>query len=116
LTTSAGEKGFRPSPPFCCAFPPARCSCLPVGDGRPGDTQRRLYDLARRQLARNIELLGPCAGFFEIAEKSFRLPDSCLPNRYADIAHGCGLGVEYPLIWYPEDAEWGAYNGISRPA
>jgi Xaa-Pro dipeptidase len=85
--------------------------CLPVGDGRPSDAQRRLYDLARRQLARNIELLRPGAGFFEIAEKSFRLPDSCLPNRYADIAHGCGLGVEYPLIWYPEDAEWGAYDG-----
>ena len=34
-----------------------------------------------------------------------------LANRYADIAHGCGLGVEYPLIWYAEDAEWGAYDG-----
>jgi Xaa-Pro dipeptidase len=84
---------------------------LLVGDGRASDAQRRLYDLARRQLARNTELLRPGAGFFEIAERSFRLPDSCLPNRYADIAHGCGLGVEYPLIWYPEDAEWGAYDG-----
>jgi len=85
--------------------------CLLVGDRPPSDAQRRLYDLARRQLARNIELLRPGAGFFEVAGNSFRLPDNCLPNRYADIAHGCGLGVEYPLIWYPEDAEWGAYDG-----
>jgi len=82
-----------------------------VGDGRPSDAQRRLYDLARRQLAHNIGLLRAGTSFVELSEKSFRLPESCLPNRYADIAHGCGLGVEYPLIWYAEDAEWGAYDG-----
>ncbi len=83
-----------------------------IGEGRPDDTQRRLYDLARRQLEHNIALLRPGTGFLEYAEKAFRLPDDCLPNRYADVAHGCGLGVEYPLIWYPEDAEWGAYDGV----
>ncbi|HEX3065265.1 MAG TPA: Xaa-Pro peptidase family protein [Dongiaceae bacterium] len=83
-----------------------------VGDGRPSDAQRRLYDLARRQLAHNIALLRPGISFIELSEKSFRLPERCLPNRYADIAHGCGLGVEYPLIWYAEDAEWGAYDGV----
>ena len=82
-----------------------------VGDGRPSDAQRRLYDLARRQLAHNIGLLRAGTSFVELSEKSFQLPESCLPNRYADIAHGCGLGVEYPLIWYAEDAEWGAYDG-----
>jgi Xaa-Pro dipeptidase len=82
-----------------------------VGDGRPSDTQRRLYDLARRQLAHNIALLKPGVNFIELSEASFRLPDNCLPNRYADIAHGCGLGVEYPLVWYAEDAQWGAYDG-----
>jgi len=83
-----------------------------VGDGRPSDGQRRLYDLARRQLAHNIELLRPGISFIELSQKSFRLPERCLPNRYADIAHGCGLGVEYPLIWYAEDAEWGAYDVV----
>ena len=82
-----------------------------VGDGRPSDAQRRLYDLARRQLVHNIGLLRAGTSFVELSEKSFQLPESCLPNRYADIAHGCGLGVEYPLIWYAEDAEWGAYDG-----
>ena len=86
--------------------------CFLVGEGRPSDAQRRLHDLARRQLAHNIELLRPGVSFVELSQKSFRLPESCLPNRYADIAHGCGLGVEYPLIWYAEDAEWGAYDGV----
>ncbi len=86
-----------------------------VGDGRPSDAQRRLYDLARRQLATNIALLRPGAHFLELSQKAFRLPEDCLPNRYADIAHGCGLNVEYPLIWYAEDAEWGAYDGVLEP-
>lgn len=86
-----------------------------IGETRPTDAQRRLYDLARRQLATNIPLLRPGVGFFELTEKAFRLPDDCRPNRYADIAHGCGLGVEYPLIWYAEDAEWGAYDGVLEP-
>jgi Xaa-Pro aminopeptidase len=83
-----------------------------VGEEAPDDEQRRLYDLARRQLEHNIALLRPGAGFMEYAEKAFPLPAPYLANRYADIAHGCGLGVEYPLIWYPEDAEAGAYDGV----
>jgi Xaa-Pro aminopeptidase len=83
-----------------------------VGEGRPSDAQRRLYDLARRQIEHNVALLRPGESFLALTEKAFRLPDDCLPNRYADIAHGCGLAVEYPLIWYAEDAEWGAYDGL----
>ena len=83
-----------------------------VGETPPTDAQRRLYDLSRRQLEHNIALLRPGIGFMEYAERAFVLPDDCLPNRYADIAHGCGLGVEYPFILYPEDAEAGAYDGV----
>ena len=82
-----------------------------VGDKPPSDQQRRLYDLSRQQLDHNIALLRPGVSFTEYAERSFPLPEPYLANRYADVAHGCGLGVEYPLIWYPEDAEWGAYDG-----
>ncbi len=83
-----------------------------VGDARPSDEQRHLYDIARRQLEHNIALLRPGIGFMEYAEHTFPLPDDYLRNRYADVAHGCGLGVEYPLIWYPEDKDWGAYDGV----
>jgi Xaa-Pro aminopeptidase len=82
-----------------------------VGEGKPSDEQRRLYDLSRRQLDHNIALLRPGLTFLEYSERAFPLPEPYLANRYADVAHGCGLGVEYPLIWYPEDAEWGAYDG-----
>ena len=60
----------------------------------------------------NIALLRPGMGFLEYSDKAYQLPDSCIPNRYADVAHGCGLAVEYPLIWYREDEEWGAYDGV----
>lgn len=83
-----------------------------VGDKKPDDQQRRLYELAYQQMQHNTELLKIGVGFLEYSDKSFQLPDNCVPNRYADVAHGCGLGVEYPFIWYREDEEWGAYDGI----
>jgi Xaa-Pro aminopeptidase len=83
-----------------------------VGDKRPGDAQRRLYALAYRQMEHNTALLQVGTGFLEYSDKAYRLPDECIPNRYADVAHGCGLGVEYPFIWYREDEEWGAYDGL----
>ncbi len=83
-----------------------------VGGGLPTDEQRRLYELSARQLDHNIQLLRPGMGFVEYGEKSFQLPDTYLANRYADVAHGCGMGVEYPLILYPEDEEHGLYDGV----
>ena len=77
----------------------------------PSDEQRRLYALAHEQLQHNTGLLQVGLGFLEYSDKSYQLPDNCIPNRYADVAHGCGLGVEYPLVWYREDEEWGAYDG-----
>jgi Xaa-Pro dipeptidase len=83
-----------------------------VGDVMPSDSQRRLYQVSRSQLEVNIALLRPGISFLEFASKAYTLPDEYLANRYADVGHGCGLGVEYPFLWYPEDAEYGAYDGI----
>ncbi len=83
-----------------------------VGETRPSDGQRRLYDLSRRQIDHNMALLRPGLAFLDYSDKSFQLPEPYIANRYADVAHGCGLGVEYPLIWYKEDADWGAYDGV----
>lgn len=83
-----------------------------VGDRSPSSSQRRLYALAYEQMQHNTELLQVGMGFLEYSDKSYQLPDNCVPNRYADVAHGCGLGVEYPLVWYREDEEWGAYDGL----
>jgi Xaa-Pro aminopeptidase len=83
-----------------------------VGDRKPTDAQRRLYRLAYEQLQHNTSLLASGLGFLEYSDKSYQLPDNCIPNRYADVAHGCGMGVEFPFIWYREDEKWGAYDGV----
>ena len=83
-----------------------------VGDKKPDDQQRRDYEVAFQQLQHNTALLKPGIGFLEYSDQSFQLPDNYVSNRYADVAHGCGLGVEYPFIWYREDEQWGAYDGI----
>ena len=83
-----------------------------VGDKKPTYKQRKAYAIAHAQLQHNTALLTPGMGFLEYSDKAYQLPENCLPNRYADVAHGCGMGVEYPLIWYREDEEWGAYDGV----
>ena len=82
-----------------------------IGDRRPSPVQATLLDISREQIAHNIDLLRPGMSFVEYASKAFRLPDAYLPNRYADLVHGCGLGVEYPFVLYPEDADDGMYDG-----
>ena len=82
-----------------------------LGDRRPTRVQATLLDIAREQIAHNIDLLRPGVSFVEYASRAFRLPDAYLANRYADLVHGCGLGVEYPFILYPEDADDGMYDG-----
>ncbi len=83
-----------------------------VGEVKPSDEQRRLYEISRAQLETNISLLKPGIRLLEFAASTYKLPDEYLANRYADVGHGCGLGVEYPFLWYPEDAEFGAYDGM----
>ena len=82
-----------------------------VGDAGPTDEQRRLYAVSRAQLETNTALLAAGMTFLEYAAKAYRLPEEYLANRYADVGHGCGLGVEYPFLWYPEDEKYGAYDG-----
>lgn len=82
-----------------------------IGDRRLTPAQKTLFDISKEQLAHNIDLLRPGVAFLEYASNAYRLPDIYLANRYADIMHGCGLGVEYPFVLYPEDAEDGAYDG-----
>ena len=82
-----------------------------IGERRPTRTQATLLDISGEQIAHNIDLLRPGVSFVEYASKAFRLPNAYLANRYADLVHGCGLGVEYPFVLYPEDADDGMYDG-----
>ncbi|MCY4395318.1 MAG: M24 family metallopeptidase [Rhodospirillaceae bacterium] len=82
-----------------------------VDGGRPTPAQATLLDLSQAQIEHNIDLLRPGVSFVDYASRAFRLPDAYLANRYADLVHGCGLGVEYPFVLYPEDADDGMYDG-----
>ena len=82
-----------------------------IGERRPTSVQATLLDISSAQIAHNVDLLRPGMSFVELASKAYRLPDAYLSNRYADLAHGCGLGVEYPFVLYPEDADDGMYDG-----
>jgi Xaa-Pro aminopeptidase len=82
------------------------------GDRRPSDEQKRLYRLAYENVQRNIELLRPGLSFREYVDKSWDLPAEFVPRRYAKIAHGIGVGFEYPYIPYKNDwADYG-YEGV----
>ncbi|MEM7359832.1 MAG: Xaa-Pro peptidase family protein [Pseudomonadota bacterium] len=82
-----------------------------VGDCKPTDQQRVLYAHAYEQLQHNMALLKPGISFEEFSQLSWKMHDKYIPNRYAEQIHGMGLGVEYPLIYYPEDQDAWQYSG-----
>lgn len=86
-----------------------------IGDVAPTAEQKRLYRIAHEHIQHNMQLLKPGVTFREITEKSHRLPDEFLPQRYGVIMHGVGLCDEYPSIRYPEDYASDGYDGVLRP-
>jgi Xaa-Pro dipeptidase len=82
-----------------------------VDERKPTDKQRRLYAHAFEQLEHNMALLRPGTTFEEFGEKSWKMHDIYVPNRYAEMIHGIGFGVEYPVIYYPEDHKTWQYSG-----
>lgn len=82
-----------------------------VGDRKPTDAQRVLYSHAFEQMQHNMALLRPGVSFIEFGELSWKMHDIYVPNRYAEMIHGIGFGVEYPVIYYPEDHEIWQYSG-----
>ena len=79
---------------------------------KPTPQQKSLHKLACEVLAHNRAILQPGLTFREFAERSYQLPDRFLPTRYADIAHGLGLGTEYPMIYYIQDWDAYGYDGV----
>ena len=83
-----------------------------VCGGRANDEQRRLYNIALDQVRTNMDLIKPGMSFRELAERSFKLPENCAPNRYSVVIHGVGLCDEYPHCSYLADMGRGGYDGI----
>lgn len=82
-----------------------------VGDGRPSDEQRKLYELAYSQVHFNMDLLKPGMTFREFSEKAWKIPDQFVKNRYCCLAHGIGMVDEYPSIAHQVDWETAGYDG-----
>lgn len=82
------------------------------GPGKPSPEQRDLYKLAYEELQHNLALVKPGVSFREFAEKTWKQPADCAPNRYMVAAHGIGLCDEYPSIYYRQDWDRIGYEGI----
>ncbi|MEM7222594.1 MAG: Xaa-Pro peptidase family protein [Pseudomonadota bacterium] len=84
------------------------------GPGRPSDHQKELYKRAHEEITYNMELMQPGMGFREVTEKAFRQPERFRRQHYPALAHGCGMSDEWPVIFYPEDAQF-IYDGVLEP-
>ena len=86
-----------------------------VGDAKPTDEQRTLYQIAYEHVMTNISLIKPGMSFAEMTAMAHRLPEAYRPLRYGVLAHGVGLCDEYPSVRYPEDVEAHGYSGSFMP-
>ncbi|SAL01422.1 methionine aminopeptidase [Caballeronia calidae] len=82
-----------------------------VGDGRPSDEQRKLYEYAYAQVHYNMDILRPGMTFREFSEKAWKIPEQFVKNRYCCLAHGIGMVDEYPSIAHMVDWDAAGYDG-----
>jgi Xaa-Pro aminopeptidase len=82
-----------------------------VGDGRPSDEQRKLYELAYAQVHYNMDILRPGMTFKEFSDKAWKIPEQYVKNRYCCLAHGIGMVDEYPSIAHQVDWDSAGYDG-----
>jgi Xaa-Pro dipeptidase len=71
---------------------------------KPDAEQRHLYQVALENLSFNIEIIRAGMSFREFAEKSWPVPEEFWSRRYNSIAHGVGMGNEWPLIPFRADS------------
>ena len=86
-----------------------------VGEDRPNDDQRRLYNLAYEQVSRNVELFQPGRSFYEIADLAWRMPEQYRALEQPAIAHGSGLCNEFPLVIHSDKVKAIGHDGIIEP-
>ena len=82
------------------------------GPGRPSAAQKELYSMAYDQVQTNMGLLRPGLTFREFAERGYRMPERCRPNRYSVQAHGVGFCDEYPHCAFLDDIDTAGYDGV----
>ena len=83
------------------------------GPSKPTAEQRDLYKRAHAQLLHDRELLRPSTSFRDISERGYRVGDGY--QQFACIAHGLGMGDEYPFIRVADHPQGLAYDGEIEP-
>jgi Xaa-Pro aminopeptidase len=73
--------------------------------GQPSTEQKRLYQIAIENLSFNLELIRAGMSFREFAKKSWPVPPEFWVRRYNSVAHGVGMGNEWPHIPFATDWE-----------
>ncbi len=82
-----------------------------VGGGKPTPPQRTVYDLAREQIDRNIEMLRPGVTFRELTFDSWK-PDPDEYRHYSCLFHGVGQCDEWPSVYFPSVWDRAGYDGV----
>lgn len=81
-----------------------------IGTEKLSNSQRELYAAAREQIEHNTALLRPGLSLREFNERSWRIPERYVANRYSVALHGVGLADEWPSVpLHPDFAR--AYEG-----
>ena len=75
------------------------------GPSKPTINQKELYQAACDNLNFNMNLLYPGLSFQEFSQKSWPVPSYFWARRYNSVAHGVGMGNEWPKIPFYQD--WG---------
>ncbi|MEM7506375.1 MAG: dimethylsulfonioproprionate lyase DddP [Pseudomonadota bacterium] len=83
-----------------------------IGDGKPTDEMRRLYQYAVEHIETNTEMLAPGVSFKELSHGGHLLSDEFQEGRYGCKMHGVGLCDEWPLIKYPENWADGEFDYV----
>ena len=69
-----------------------------IGHERMTNKQHELYSAALDQINHNLDLLRPGMTSREFNEKSWRIPERFIANRYACAMHGVGMADEHPSV------------------
>ncbi len=84
---------------------------LLCGPASPTPAQRRLYRLAVDIIEHNLELVRAGVSFEAFSKGCWPYPEEFLKHRYPFMAHGIGMGDEWPAIPWPVDWETQGTDG-----
>ena len=82
--------------------------CRPAS---PSPAQKRLYALAVENIEHNLALVKPGLSFEDFSKACWPYPQEFLKHRYDVMAHGIGMGDEWPAIPWPCDWDQQGYDG-----